>query len=665
MGRSSKDKRDIYYRLAKEEGWRARSAFKLLQINEEFDIFKGVTKVVDLCAAPGSWSQVLSRKMRGKDGTFDGTKIVAVDLQAMAPLPGVIQIQGDITKESTAREIITHFEGEKADLVVCDGAPDVTGLHDIDEYIQAQLLLAALNITTHVLKPGGTFVAKIFRGKDVTLLYAQLKIFFPQVTISKPRSSRNSSIEAFVVCQKYAPPVGYIPNMSNPLLDQKYDTDFNSLEGPNRVIVPFLACGDLSAYDSDRTYPLELKPGEGYTYHPPTQGPINPPYQVACAMKKRDQLAKPVSSSARIREPSWASRMGEEASRAADAGAGAAAAGPGASSGRPSSEFDDVLGAGAKQQRLDLLGACGSRGGMLPGSLSGGEMAHGERAPDVLDIRRGVPTRNVESGEEEGQHTVLEVRGMFPPDLIGGATQEGNVDGGGEQGSVRDVEVLEEEENDLEGAVGGLVGAVGGVDMEQEDRGGGEVEEVVMQLAARDDDGETSRRLVGAGGHVMIDRANIGRVQMGAVEGAMGGVDTGVPVDVVQPTARGDAYPLDVLGGIGSLSNADALVPRRTDPQRRPAGDIGQQGAQQMGLDVVEFAGGVGSNLPTSPVNHGTGSAQGAPSDEAPFSNARTLAGASPRAPPPDVAGIESGIVGRLDSLHVQEEEQDTGEDWV
>uniref|UniRef100_A0A1A8AHH9 Putative tRNA (cytidine(32)/guanosine(34)-2'-O)-methyltransferase n=1 Tax=Nothobranchius furzeri TaxID=105023 RepID=A0A1A8AHH9_NOTFU len=262
MGRSSKDKRDIYYRLAKEEGWRARSAFKLLQLDQEFSLFTGVNRAVDLCAAPGSWSQVLSRKLREREekaGGAEGVKIVAVDLQAMAPLPGVTQIQGDITKVSTAQEIIRHFEGQPADLVVCDGAPDVTGLHDVDEYIQAQLLLAALNITTHVLKPGGTFVAKIFRGKDVTLLYSQLKIFFSTVTCSKPRSSRNSSIEAFVVCQNYCPPEGYVPNMSNPLLDQTYDVDFNQLEGPNRVIVPFLACGDLSAFDSDRTYSLQVR----------------------------------------------------------------------------------------------------------------------------------------------------------------------------------------------------------------------------------------------------------------------------------------------------------------------------------------------------------------------------------------------------------------------
>ncbi|GAB1603823.1 putative tRNA (cytidine(32)/guanosine(34)-2'-O)-methyltransferase [Argonauta hians] len=294
MGRSSKDKRDVYYRLAKEEGWRARSAFKLLQINDDFKIFDGVQKVVDLCAAPGSWSQVLSKKLRGNssDGETD-TKIVAVDLQAMAPIPGVTQIQGDITKKSTAEEIISHFEGEQADLVVCDGAPDVTGLHDIDEYIQAQLLLAALNITTHVLKPGGTFVAKIFRGKDVTLLYSQLKIFFPLVTVYKPRSSRNSSIEAFVVCEKYCPPDGYLPNMSNPLLDQQYDVDFNNLTGPNRIIVPFLACGDLSGFDSDKTYPLYLDSEREYSYREPTQGPINPPYKEACYRKRNDLLSKP------------------------------------------------------------------------------------------------------------------------------------------------------------------------------------------------------------------------------------------------------------------------------------------------------------------------------------------------------------------------------------
>jgi tRNA (cytidine32/guanosine34-2'-O)-methyltransferase len=196
MGRTSKDKRDIYYRLAKEQGYRARSAYKLLQIDEEFSIFAGVQRAVDLCAAPGSWSQVLAsslwRRGEAESAAADDIRIVAVDLQEMAPIPGVKQLQGDITSVATAEAIVSDFHGGRADLVVCDGAPDVTGLHDIDEYIQAQLLLAALSITTHVLAPEGCFVAKIFRGKDMSLLYSQLRLFFRRVTIAKPKSSRNS-----------------------------------------------------------------------------------------------------------------------------------------------------------------------------------------------------------------------------------------------------------------------------------------------------------------------------------------------------------------------------------------------------------------------------------------------------------------------------------------
>ncbi|RKP14406.1 FtsJ-like methyltransferase-domain-containing protein [Piptocephalis cylindrospora] len=288
MGKTSKDKRDIYYRMAKEQGWRARSAFKLLQLDERFGLFSGVQRAVDLCAAPGSWSQVLSRELQPLE---DGKppQIVAIDLQAMAPLDHVTQIQGDITKKSTAEGVIQHFDGERADLVVCDGAPDVTGLHDMDEYIQAQLLLAALNIATHVLRSGGTFVAKIFRGKDVSLLYAQLRTFFTEVTCAKPLSSRNSSIEAFVVCQNYQPPEDYVPTMMNPLLDYPYTDEENVLVGSNRVIVPFVACGDLGGFDSDMTYPIR----ETYTSLQPTQAPIRPAYQTAIEMRRRNELRDP------------------------------------------------------------------------------------------------------------------------------------------------------------------------------------------------------------------------------------------------------------------------------------------------------------------------------------------------------------------------------------
>ncbi|KAI2807825.1 hypothetical protein RDWZM_005288 [Blomia tropicalis] len=296
MGKFGKDKRDIYYRLAKEEGYRARSAYKLLQIDDRFHILDGVKRCVDLCAAPGSWSQVLSRRLHGEkiDNQQDDVKIVAVDLQAMAPIPGVIQLQGDITNHSTATAIINHFDGDHADLVVCDGAPDVTGLHDIDTYIQAELLLAAVNITTHILKPGGTFIAKIFRGKDVLLLYSQLKIFFDEVVISKPRSSRNSSIESFAVCRNYNPPNGYEPTMFNTLMDGECEKYFDNVDNQkyltNRQIIPFMACGDLTGFDSDSTYPLNLD--ENYQYHEPRQMPIDPPYKKAIELRKSSALSK-------------------------------------------------------------------------------------------------------------------------------------------------------------------------------------------------------------------------------------------------------------------------------------------------------------------------------------------------------------------------------------
>lgn len=280
MGKTSKDKRDIYYRLAKEEGWRARSAFKLLQIDEKFQILKGVTRAVDLCAAPGSWSQVLSKRLYENKAENNDVKIIAVDLQAMAPLPGVIQIQGDITKLQTAESIIEHFGGDsqKAQLVVCDGAPDVTGLHDIDEYIQSQLLLAALSITTHVLTAGGTFVAKIFRGKDTSLLYAQLRIFFEKVSLAKPASSRNSSIESFVVCQNYRCPEGYVPQMINPMIDDVQLIVEATDSQVNRELIPFIVCGDLRGYDADMSYSLNHDAQE-YVYREVVQKPISPAYK--------------------------------------------------------------------------------------------------------------------------------------------------------------------------------------------------------------------------------------------------------------------------------------------------------------------------------------------------------------------------------------------------
>lgn len=209
----------------------------------------------------------------------------------MAPIEGVIQLKGDITQLETAHQIIHHLGDSKADLVVCDGAPDVTGMHDIDEYVQAQLILAALNISTHVLKVGGNFLAKIFRGKDSTLLYSQLKVFFPNVCVVKPRSSRNSSIEAFVLGQNYQPPPNFVPKIFNPMIFHQSYTDNHEKVGPNREIVPFVACGDLSGFDSDKTYPLDLSiEGIEYSYvrQDPVAPPTNPPYKEALNLRRQN-----------------------------------------------------------------------------------------------------------------------------------------------------------------------------------------------------------------------------------------------------------------------------------------------------------------------------------------------------------------------------------------
>ena len=390
MGKASKDKRDAYYRLAKEQGWRARSAFKLLQLNEEFNLFEGVARVVDLCAAPGSWSQVLSRVLiRGErigaatwevpqtaqetvvvneqqvepqadfsdlatkeeeknpshhdDGYSQrkkDIKIVAIDLQPITPLEGITILKADITHSSTIPLLLQALDPETydgkcvlashpVDLVLSDGAPDVIGLQDFDSHIQRQLLFAALNMALCVLKPGGTFVSKIFRCKDVDVTYAQLRILFDRVSVAKPRSSRASSIEAFIVCQGFNPPAGFEASLDqNPFgagsrlqeestkrfrsqeavtglrsstrivrddgivelhlgsEDDRRDEDDEDEESGHvqvRWIPPFVVCGDPSrAYDSDTTYHL---PKDRISLDP-VQSPTAPPYKRALEMRR-------------------------------------------------------------------------------------------------------------------------------------------------------------------------------------------------------------------------------------------------------------------------------------------------------------------------------------------------------------------------------------------
>jgi len=237
---STTSQRDTFYRAAKQEGWRARSAFKLIQVAEHFRLFDNVSRVVDLCAAPGSWSQVCAQKLQ----KVENSKIVAVDLQPMAPIPGVIQIRGDITSVETSKAVIDAMEGKKAQLVISDGAPDVTGLHDLDEFMQSQLVFAAFNIGCFVLEDGGAFMAKIFTGRDIQDLYASLSPFFETVTTMKPRASRVASLESFVVCQNFKMPKDYVPRLSS---------DPQSEFVADKPLCPaFVAFGDLSGFDKEK-----------------------------------------------------------------------------------------------------------------------------------------------------------------------------------------------------------------------------------------------------------------------------------------------------------------------------------------------------------------------------------------------------------------------------
>jgi len=245
------EKRDPYYRRAKEVGYRARSAFKLLQVHDVFDVLGArARRVVDLCAAPGSWSQVLAARLVDGGGAGggaggaggDGAAIVAVDLQAMAPIAGVVMVQGDITSRATAAAITAAFRGAPADVVVCDGAPDVTGLHDVDEALQWQLLVSAANIAAHVLARGGAFVAKIFTGAKTPLLVTALRGLWADVQVFKPLSSRPGSREAFVVARDFAPPRGWAPDWDAPALANGAAPP----GGDATPLVRMLAMGDLA-----------------------------------------------------------------------------------------------------------------------------------------------------------------------------------------------------------------------------------------------------------------------------------------------------------------------------------------------------------------------------------------------------------------------------------
>jgi 23S rRNA (uridine2552-2'-O)-methyltransferase len=190
-------KREHFYKEAKRVGYRARSAFKLQQIQQRFHVIPINATVVDLGAAPGGWSQIAT-ELVGDQG-----KVIAADLSPMKPLNNVQCIQGDVTQPETITHLKQLMDTKKADVVLSDMSPDISGNYSVDQARSAYLCECALNVANQILKPGGNFVCKIFEGEDTKGFLEKVKQRFSIVKTFAPEATRKSSSEVYIIAKRY------------------------------------------------------------------------------------------------------------------------------------------------------------------------------------------------------------------------------------------------------------------------------------------------------------------------------------------------------------------------------------------------------------------------------------------------------------------------------